>query len=75
MAVVGQIVPEGVQNKESFHGLRRTTEGLLYYTKVDKDSTETLDFEGGSPTDPRNSRQISTLSEYVNAIIYVIQIE
>ena len=66
MAVVGQIVPEGVQNKESFHGLRRTTEGLLYYTKVDKDSTETLDFEGGSPTDPRNSRQISTLSEYVN---------
>ncbi len=66
MAVVGQIVPEGVQNKESFHGLRRTTEGLLYYTKVDKDSTETLDFEGGSPTDPRNSRQISTLSEYVD---------
>ena len=66
MAVVGQVVPEGVQNKESFHGLRRTTEGLLYYTKVDKDSTETLDFEGGSPTDPRNSRQISTLSEYVD---------
>jgi len=66
MAVVGQVVPEGVQNKESFHGLRRTTEGLLYYTKVDKDSTETLDFEGGSPTDPRGNRQISTLSEYVD---------
>ena len=50
MAVVGQVVPEGVQSKEGFHALRRTTEGLLYYTKVNKDDTDTLDFEGGSPT-------------------------
>ena len=45
MAVVGQIVPEGVQNKESFHGLRRTTEGLLYYTKVDKTTIPYKDYE------------------------------
>ena len=66
MANPGFVVPVGVQTKEGFHALRRTTEGLLYYTKVNKDSGETLDFEGGSPTDPRNSRQISTLSEYVD---------
>ena len=66
MANPGYVVPVGIQNKEGFHALRRTTEGLLYYTKVKKDSGETLDFEGGAPTDPRNSRQISTLSEYVD---------
>lgn len=66
MANPGFVVPVGVQNKEGFHAIRRTTEGLLYYTKVNKDSGETLDFEGGSPTDLRNSRQISTLSEYVD---------
>ena len=66
MANPGYVVPVGIQNKEGFHALRRTTEGLLYYTKVNKDSGESLDFEGGSPTDPRNSRQISTLSEYVD---------
>ena len=51
MANPGFVVPVGVQNKEGFHGLRRTTEGLLYYTKVNKDSGDTIDFEGGSPTD------------------------
>ena len=66
MAVVGQVVPEGIQSKEGFHALRRTAEGLLYYTKVNKDETGTLDFEGGSPTDPRSNRQISQLSEYVD---------
>ena len=66
MAVVGQVVPEGVQSKEGFHALRRTAEGLLYYTKVNKDETSTLDYEGGSPTDPRGNRQISALSEYVD---------
>ena len=66
MAVVGQVVPEGVQSTEGFHALRRTTEGLLYYTKVNKDETSTLDYEGGSPTDPRGNRQISALSEYVD---------
>ena len=66
MATLGYVVPEGQQSKESFHALRRTTEGLLYYTRVDKDSTETLDFEGGSPTDSRGNKQISTLTEYVD---------
>ena len=66
MANPGYVVPVGIQNKEGFHALRRTTEGLLYYTKVNKDSGETLDFEGGSPTDPRGNRQISNLSEYVD---------
>jgi len=64
MATLGYVVPEGQQSKESFHALRRTTEGLLYYTKVDKDSTETLDFEGGSPTDSNGNKQISRQSEY-----------
>ena len=66
MANPGYVVPVGVQNKEGFHALRRTAEGLLYYTKVNKDSGETLDFEGGSPTDPRGNRQISNLTEYVD---------
>ena len=66
MANPGYVVPIGVQNKEGFHAIRRTAEGLLYYTKVNKDSGESLDFEGGSPTDPRGNRQISTLSEYVD---------
>ena len=66
MAVVGQVVPEGVQSKEGFHALRRTTEGLLYYTKVNKDDTDTLDFEGGSPTDLNGNSQISDKSEYVD---------
>ena len=71
MAVVGQVVPEGIQSKEGFHALRRTTEGLLYYTKVDKDSTETLDFEGGSPTDANGNNQISSNKEYVEADSFV----
>ena len=66
MAVVGLVVPEGNQAKEGFHGLRRTTEGLLYYTKVDKDSTESVDFEGGTPSDLTGTGQISRTPEYTN---------
>ena len=66
MANPGYVVPIGTQTKEGFHAIRRTAEGLLYYTKVNKDSGESLDFEGGSPTDPRGNRQISQLSEYVD---------
>ena len=64
MAVVGLVVPEGNQAKEGFHGLRRTVEGLLYYTKVDKDSTESVDFEGGAPSDLTGTSQISRTPEY-----------
>ena len=71
MANPGYVVPVGVQNKEGFHALRRTTEGLLYYTKVNKDSGETVDFEGGSPTDANGNEQISSQREYVEADTFV----
>ncbi len=64
MAVVGQVVPEGVQSKEGFHALRRTTEGLLYYTKIDKDETSTIDFDGGSPTDKNGNPQLPSKQDY-----------
>ena len=64
MAVVGQIVPEGIQSKEGFHALRRTTEGLLYYTKIDKDETSTIDFDGGSPTDKNGNPQLPSKQDY-----------
>jgi len=51
MAVVGQVVPEGTQTKEGFHGLRRTTEGLLYYAKIDKDNTDIVDLSNGVPNE------------------------
>ena len=40
----GFVTPESQQSIETFHGLRRTTEGLLYYTKIDKDTGATIDF-------------------------------
>tara|TARA_B100001094_G_scaffold107344_1_gene103381 strand:+ start:350 stop:958 length:609 start_codon:yes stop_codon:yes gene_type:complete len=66
MAVVGQVVPEGTQTKEGFHGLRRTTEGLLYYTKIDKDSTDTIDVQGGSPSDLNGTEQLTQSYTEVN---------
>jgi len=51
MATLGYVVPEGQQTKEGFHALRRTTEGLLYYTKVDKDNTDTIDLSNGQPSE------------------------
>ena len=65
MANPGYVVPVGIQSKEGFHALRRTTEGLLYYTKVNKDSGEILDYEGGTPTDLNGNKQISDKTEYV----------
>ena len=64
MANPGYVVPVGVQSKESFHALRRTTEGLLYYTKINKDSTDSIDFEGGSPTDLNGNTQLPSKSDY-----------
>ena len=58
MAVVGQVVPEGQQSKEGFHALRRTTEGMLYYTKIDKDNTDTIDVQGGNPSDLNGTKQL-----------------
>ena len=69
MATLGYVAPVGQQSKEGFHGLRRTTEGLLYYTKVDKDSTETIDFDGGNPTDKNGNRQLPSKVDYTDELI------
>ena len=66
MAGLGYVVPQGQDSKESFHALRRTTEGLLYYTKVNKNGSDSVDFEGGSPTDLNGNSQISSKIEYVD---------
>ena len=65
MASLGHVSPISQQSSEGFHALRRTTEGLLYYTRVDKDSGDTLDYEGGSPTDLNGNKQISDKPEYI----------
>ena len=66
MATLGYVVPESQQSKESFHALRRTTEGLVYYTKVDKDNTDTIDLDGGNPTDKNGNRQLPTKVDYTD---------
>jgi len=58
----GFVTPESQQSKESFHALRRTTEGLLYYTKVNKDDANIIDVSGGVPTD----LQLPTSGAYVD---------
>ena len=66
MATLGYVAPVGQQSKEGFHALRRTTEGLLYYTKVDKDSTDSIDFEGGAPTDKNGNSQLPSKLDYTD---------
>ena len=58
----GFVAPESQQGKESFHALRRTTDGLLYYTKVNKDNADIVDVSGGVPTD----LQLPTSGGYVD---------
>jgi len=69
MATLGYVAPISQQSKEGFHALRRTTEGLLYYTKVDKDSTDSIDFDGGSPTDKNGNRQLPSKVDYTEELI------
>ena len=69
MATLGYVTPVGQQSKEGFHALRRTTEGLLYYTKVDKDSSDSIDFDGGSPTDKNGNRQLPSKVDYTDELI------
>jgi len=57
----GFVTPESQQSIETFHGLRRTTEGLLYYTKIDKDTGVTIDVSDGNPSDT----QLPTSGAYV----------
>ena len=68
MSTLGYVTPVGQQSKEGFHALRRTTEGLLYYTKTDKDSTDTIDFDGGNPTDKNGNRQLPSKVDYTDEI-------
>ena len=64
MAILGYVVPEtSTQTIETFHGLRRTNEGLLYYTKLNKDTTTTIDLSNGQPGDT----QLPTSGSYVDA--------
>jgi len=64
MATLGYLIPEtSTQTIETFHGLRRTTEGLLYYTKLNKDTTTTIDLSNGQPGDT----QLPTSGSYVDA--------
>ena len=69
MSTLGYVTPVGQQSKEGFHALRRTTEGLLYYTKVDKDSSDSIDFDGGSPTDKNGNRQLPSKVDYTDEVI------
>jgi hypothetical protein len=62
MAFLSYVVPSSTQTIETFHGLRRTTEGLLYYTKLNKDSTTTIDLSNGQPGDT----QLPTSGSYVD---------
>ena len=68
MSTLEYVTPVGQQSKEGFHALRRTTEGLLYYTKVDKDSTDSLDFDGGNPTDKNGNRQLPSKVDYTDEV-------
>ena len=68
MAVLGYVEPISQKSTESFHALRRTTQGLLYYTKVNKDSTDSIDFDGGNPTDKNGNRQLPSKVDYTDEI-------
>ena len=63
----GFVTPESQQSIETFHGLRRTTEGLIYYTKIDKDTNTTIDVSDGNPSDT----QLPTSVDYVEEDIYL----
>ena len=60
----GFVTPESQQGKESFHALRRTTEGLLYYTKVNKDNADIIDVSGGEKI-PRKGGPGITKSDFL----------
>jgi hypothetical protein len=70
MAKLGYVVPEkSVQTTETFHAIRRTPSGMLYYTKVNKNENVSIDFEAGNPTDKNGGRQLPTNENYVEDTI------
>jgi len=68
MSTLGYLAPHSTQSTEGLHALRRTAEGLLYYTKVDKDSSDSIDFDGGSPTDKNGNRQLPSKVDYTDEV-------
>ena len=68
MATLGYVAPISQQSSEGFHALRRTVEGLVYYTKVNKDSTDSIDFDGGNPTDKNGNTQLPTKVDYTDEL-------
>jgi len=68
MATLGYVAPISQQSTEGFHALKRTIEGLLYYTKVNKDSTDSIDFDGGNPTDKNGNTQLPYKVDYTDEI-------
>ena len=68
MATLGYVAPISQQSSEGFHALRRTVEGLVYYTKVNKDSTDSIDFDGGNPTDKNGNRQLPSKVDYTDEL-------
>ena len=69
MSTTGYIIPVSQQIKRGFHAIRRTTQGLIYYTKVDLDKTDVIDVEGGNPSDKSVSRQLPTTSSYTREVL------
>jgi hypothetical protein len=70
MAKLGYVVPEkSVQTTETFHAIRRTPSGMLYYTKINKNQNISIDFEAGNPTDKNGGRQLPTNENYVEDTI------
>jgi hypothetical protein len=70
MAKIHYLVPErSVQTTETFHAIRRTPSGMLYYTKVNKNENVSIDFEAGNPTDKNGGRQLPTNENYVEDTI------
>jgi hypothetical protein len=73
MAKIHYLVPErSVQTTETFHAIRRTSEGMLYYTKINKNENVSIDFEAGNPTDKNGGRQLPTNENYVEDSIKLI---
>lgn len=68
MATLGYVAPISQQSSEGFHALRRTVEGLVYYTKVNKDSTDSIDFDGGNPTDKNGNTQLPSKVDYTDEL-------
>ena len=70
MGKIHSLVPEkSVQTTETFHAIRRTTAGMLYYTKYNKNQNVSIDFEAGNPTDKNGGRQLPTNENYVEDTI------